>query len=344
MAPAGVGAGASRAARLEGELATAANVQRVLSLLRRRDASPTPRVRAGLALLRVACAVGLCVLWFGSAPLQPAVDALWARLRTQHWYRSVYMETVYVTALGAALYGLFWAVAGAAWARPHQLHRILYSACGARRSPRPLLVPTASPTFAVQQTVLYAVPLLLLDSVTRKQYAGVEEWQFGGQPRVGLQQFRALPLRAPSLRQMLVHTAAALVLYDAAFFLLHREMHRRRWLFRWLHAAHHRHGVRLNWAHTNVLTLAERLLIVLLANGILNVTAAHPLTRNLFVLPFVFMLVDTHSGLDLPVWYDKLLAPWARPFAGSRGHWAHHVLRDTKYQPFFAHLDTHAPP
>lgn len=117
-----------------------------------------------------------------------------------------------------------------------------------------------------------------------------------------------LPASAPSVAELLVLPLAALLLYDAWFFVVHMAMHRWRWLFVHVHAAHHDHGRRVNWDVTNRLTLAERLFFVLSSNEILKLLRAHPLTRNAYVLLYIALLTDTHSGYDLPVWCHTVSA------------------------------------
>ena len=89
---------------------------------------------------------------------------------------------------------------------------------------------------------------------------------------------------------------------------------------------------------TNRLSVAERLALVLLANFSLNIIGSHVLTRTAFVPFFVGLLIDVHSGLDLPLGYDKIL-----PFgmgAGSRVHAIHHRTGEGAFQPFFCWWDT----
>ncbi len=84
---------------------------------------------------------------------------------------------------------------------------------------------------------------------------------------------------------------------------------------------------------TNQLDVLERLGLVLLANFSLNIIGSHVITRTLFVPMFVWLLVEIHSGMDLPWGYDKLLPNgWA---AGSKRHSQHHQTGTRYYAPFF---------
>jgi cholesterol 25-hydroxylase len=118
---------------------------------------------------------------------------------------------------------------------------------------------------------------------------------------------------------------------------VHLAFHRNTWLYSQVHAAHHHHQDSIHAAHTNNLSIIERLTVILSANHVLHFVGAHPLTRVVFVLPFVALLTDSHSGLDFPFWYDKIV-----PFhwlSGSRGHYRHHMYNDDCFAPFFSHMD-----
>ena len=79
----------------------------------------------------------------------------------------------------------------------------------------------------------------------------------------------------------------------------------------------------------------------MLANFSLNIIHAHVLTRTLFVPVFVWLLVEIHSGMDLPWAYEKVLPEgWG---GGSRKHMRHHVSKmgevegkgEKGFEPFF---------
>ena len=146
-----------------------------------------------------------------------------------------------------------------------------------------------------------------------------------------LQLKRALPLSAPSSRQLVLQLGLSIFIYDAVFFLFHLSLHKLPMLRR-IHIMHHGHA-EINPQVTNQLDIIERLGLVLLANFSLNIIGSHVLTRTLFVPMFVWLLVDIHSGLDLEWSYDKLLPQgWA---AGSKRHSHHHQHGSQYYEPFF---------
>ena len=85
----------------------------------------------------------------------------------------------------------------------------------------------------------------------------------------------------------------------------HLAFHRINFLAR-IHRPHHAH-YEIHPQVTNRLSIAELLSLILLANFSLNVIGRHVLTRTAFVPFFVGLLVDIHSGLNLPWGYDKIL-------------------------------------
>lgn len=121
------------------------------------------------------------------------------------------------------------------------------------------------------------------------------------------------PPRAPAPR---VQQPAARPRARRLFFLFHLTLHTIPPL-RSLHAPHHTHHAHHAQLHpqaTNQLHVFERLGLVLLANFSVNVNGSHVLTRPVFVPVFVWLLVEIHSGLELP-------KGWG---GGARKHWMHH--------------------
>ncbi len=73
------------------------------------------------------------------------------------------------------------------------------------------------------------------------------------------------------------------------------------------------------------------------ANFALNSLHVHVLTRNLFLFPFLWMLIENHSGLDMWWGYDKVLPKGMG--AGARRHSEHHRNPNNYYQPYLCWLD-----
>ena len=153
-----------------------------------------------------------------------------------------------------------------------------------------------------------------------------------------LQTRRALPIQAPTARELVAQLMLAFALYDALFFLFHLSLHRIPAL-RALHIPHHKHK-EIHPQVTNKLSVFERLGLVLLANFSLNIIGSHVLTRTLFVPIFVWLLVEIHSGLDLPWGYEKIMP--AGLGLGAKEHARHHregEFGHSAHAPFFAWND-----
>ena len=208
------------------------------------------------------------------------------------------------------------------------------------------------------EILTYIVPLLSMDLTMIKKFRGVpvQEIALSGNYSVGtegihgtflaptlhnfswqspLQTKRALPLAAPSSRQIVLQLGLSIFIYDALFFWFHVALHKLP-LFSKTHITHHKHH-EINPQITNQLDIFERLGLVLLANFSLNIIGSHVLTRTLFVPMFVWLLVDIHSGMDQEWGYDKWLPKgWA---AGSKRHSHHHQYATRYYEPFFTWWD-----
>src|ERR1700761_2728055 len=182
-----------------------------------------------------------------------------------------------------------------------------------------------------QEAMVYVAPLMLLDLSMIKKFADVplEDMLRSGNYAISakaasehrstflvpslhnfslsspLQTLRALPYEAPSSRRITIELFGSMVIYDALFFCFHLTMHIAPGLRAW-HRPHHTHG-EMHPRITNQLHIFERLGLVLLANFSLNIIGSHVLTRTLFVPLFVWLLVEIHSGLDLPWAYEKVL-------------------------------------
>lgn len=78
-----------------------------------------------------------------------------------------------------------------------------------------------------------------------------------------------------------------------------------------------------------------RVSLVLLANEALKLVEAHPLSRNVFVVLFLFALAEGHCNLDLAWGVDKLCPL----YTGARAHVTHHDRFACNFAPFFAHMD-----
>ncbi|KAL8683895.1 MAG: hypothetical protein Q9186_000106 [Xanthomendoza sp. 1 TL-2023] len=215
------------------------------------------------------------------------------------------------------------------------------------------------PKHRVKEGLTYISPLLLLDLTLIKKYSGVPVQDMASSGNYDLssvaktihgtflaptlhnftlasplQTHRALPAAPPTSRELALQLITSLFIYDTLFFVFHLALHHPK--FASIHSHHHNHR-EINPQITNQLDIFERLGLVLLANFSLNIIGSHVLTRTIFVLIFVWLLVDIHSGMDLEWSYDKILPKgWA---SGSKRHSIHHRSGNRYYAPFFNWCD-----
>ncbi|KAF2240561.1 hypothetical protein BU26DRAFT_572508 [Trematosphaeria pertusa] len=286
------------------------------------------------------------------AAYQPLLTGVWSWLEQNTVYRLSTFETLWTVFLYAAIEVPLTVVF---LRRPEWRFAVQESApaCSKRRPPG-----MRRPSRRLREMAVYVAPLLLLDLTLIKKFADVplERMLESGNYHVPAHRHRAtflaptlhnmtassplqtrgaLPSLPPTSRRVALELAASLVIYDALFFLFHCALHLLPGLRRW-HAPHHRHA-EIHPQVTNQLHVVERLGLVLLANFSLNIIGSHVFTRTLFVPIFVWLLVEIHSGLDLPWGYEKILPRgWG---GGARKHMLHHAGGDQGYEPYFTLWD-----
>jgi sterol desaturase/sphingolipid hydroxylase (fatty acid hydroxylase superfamily) len=206
----------------------------------------------------------------------------------------------------------------------HSLHR--YRVLGA--SQKPTLAPSwrrasLNPLSILKKVALYSIPVALFELLT-----GV----------LGAERLRGAPIVppecAPSARELAFGVVAALFVYDALFSVGHFCLHRVRWLYRW-HARHHRRAT-IQAADALELSLVEATGEVLVSIAALYLTGAHRLTRVVYDIVIVYLLVELHSGYDFPLSLGNL---FPRVFLGPRQHFWHHRHGSRFFGKFFALFD-----
>ncbi|XP_078581730.1 cholesterol 25-hydroxylase-like [Branchiostoma floridae x Branchiostoma japonicum] len=279
-----------------------------------------------ILVLRVLCVLAVVTCYLLQSSIQHDIDSLWFYLRQHVLYQTVYFETWFVVFCYSIIALVPEAMAKVPFFSKYRLERSL-------TAPRPSI-----PQLMTEGT-LYMLPLAALDTVIVKRFPEVPENALELKRLDWIQRARALPERAPTLGQIVLQVAAALIIYDAMFFVIHYSVHRNAFLYRTIHAHHHDHPAGLHGRVTNRLTVAERLALVLSANFSLRLVSAHPLSRTGFIIVFIGLLVENHAGFDLPWSYDKII-----PFGlmgGAARHHAHHVYGARQYQPFFTYIDNY---
>lgn len=301
-------------------------------------------------------AIGIFLLTAICVPslYQPLLSRLWQNLSHSSLYRFSGFETLLTITCYAVLEPLYTYKFG------HNPHLRIDVRSKAQKSDasRPPLPKMKRPKHRLGEFAIYAAPLLLMDSVLIKKYHGVpasEIRRSGGydmldsnvspyflRPTIHkfswsspLQLERALPDVCPTSRQIVLQLMTAIFIYDALFFATHLAFHKIPILARF-HNPHHTHP-EMHPQVTNRLSVTERLSLVLLANYSLNIVGSHVLTRTLFVPLFVYLLIEVHSGMDLPWGYHNLLP--AGMASGPRKHAEHHRTGGGGYAPFFTWCD-----
>lgn len=184
--------------------------------------------------------MALGLLWLHNLD---AVDGhiaeLWAALRAHPLFLTPFFETGLVSVYFIVLYAGYVALTFVPGIERYYLHRPAAAAAPVE----PLWRPGRSSRVA-GLGLLYVVPLLALDLIKRKDYPGVDPKALRRQPLWGLQRWRELPVDPPTSLQLVGQTAAAVLLYDCAFFFIHIALHHVPALYCY-HAPHHAHSRRV---------------------------------------------------------------------------------------------------
>ncbi|KAG1653268.1 hypothetical protein FOA52_002728 [Chlamydomonas sp. UWO 241] len=167
----------------------------------------------------------------------------------------------------------------------------------------------------LHETAFYVVPLVVLDVLF---------------PR------RVLPDAAPGAARLVIEVVASLLLYDLLFTAGHVLCHSTPWLYRTTHSKHHR-ATTVRACETVCLTLWEEGLDVACSVAALNLVRAHPMSRAVYNVVIVYLLVELHSGYEFP-WMLQDVVPCGL-MAGSRKHALHHRYGNVCYQKFFTYID-----
>lgn len=329
-------------------------------------------VMSSISIIRLVLAITLLILVAYPSPFQAAIDQGYALLRISWFFQTSYFETIFTV----ISYSFFEDRYTRLFLRNPELRlsyiesnntgankdetstdfnnpRIRHSE---KRRPR-----MKRPSKRITEAILYIGPLLCLDFLLIKKYAGVNRediMQVGGwtassdigpttsssflQPSIHnfsisspLQLVRPLPAQAPTTRRIILELIMSMIIYDTLFFFFHLSLHINQFL-RPYHSTHHSHA-EIHPQVTNQLHVVERMGLVLLANFSLNIIGSHVITRMVFIPIFTWLLVEIHSGMDLPLGYENILpSGWA---VGARKHALHHKLGTSSYEPFFCWWD-----
>ncbi|XP_055874281.1 cholesterol 25-hydroxylase-like protein 1, member 2 [Biomphalaria glabrata] len=145
-----------------------------------------------------------------------------------------------------------------------------------------------------------------------------------------------LPDEAPSMFEFCWHQLAALVVFDLQYYVWHMSHHKIRFLYKHIHAVHHRYSSPFVWV-TQYLHPWELVTVGFLTTTNTWFFNSHPLTVWSYMLVSIIVSVEAHIGFDFPFLLHNL-DPTGN-IGGSPKHDMHHQKPLTNYQPFFNHWD-----
>jgi len=146
----------------------------------------------------------------------------------------------------------------------------------------------------------------------------------------------ALPALAPTVWEFVWHQVAGLFVFDFQYYVWHLTHHKVRFLYRHIHAVHHRYNSPFVWV-TQYLHPWELVVVGFLTTTNTWFFKSHPLTVWSYMLLSIIVSVEAHIGFDFPFLLHNL-----DPFGlvgGSPKHDMHHQKPLTNFQPFFNHWD-----
>lgn len=154
-----------------------------------------------------------------------------------------------------------------------------------------------------------------------------------------------LPEMAPSWFEFLWQQIAILILFDFQYFVWHWSHHKVRFLYRHIHAVHHRYHSPFVWV-TQYLHPWELITVGFLTTTNSWFFKCHPMTTWSYMILSIIVSVEAHIGFDFPFCLNNLF-----PFGlvgGAPKHDMHHLKPLTNFSPFFNHwdklCDTFCPP
>lgn len=139
-----------------------------------------------------------------------------------------------------------------------------------------------------------------------------------------------------SLALVVFEVAAALILYDLFFFVGHNVLHRIPGAFKAIHSKHH--AMKTVRAGDSVRhSFIDGFWDVVCAVAALMILKANALSRSLFNVIAIGLIVEAHSGLNFP-WALNNLVPF-QLVGGAVAHDLHHLHCWGNFAKFFTYLD-----
>jgi sterol desaturase/sphingolipid hydroxylase (fatty acid hydroxylase superfamily) len=154
-------------------------------------------------------------------------------------------------------------------------------------------------------------------------------------PFGGIMKARRISFQAPSLWRVGKEVFLGLLIYDFLFYIGHNCLHRVPFLWN-IHSKHHKMEI-VRAGDSVRHTFLDGFWDVVCAVAALNILKAHALSRSLFNVVAISLIVEAHSGIFFP-WMLCNVIPFSI-FAGPVLHDLHHQVGNVNFQKFFTYLD-----
>jgi cholesterol 25-hydroxylase len=144
-----------------------------------------------------------------------------------------------------------------------------------------------------------------------------------------------MPELAPTLLEFFWHQFAGLLIFDFQYFVWHWTHHKIRFLYKHVHAIHHRYHAPFSWV-TQYLHPWELITVGFLTTTNTWFFDCHPLTTWSYMMVSIIASVEAHIGFDFPFALNYITFGF---FGGAPKHDMHHYKPMTNFEPFFNHFD-----
>lgn len=172
--------------------------------------------------------------------------------------------------------------------------------------------------FWIFELPLYCLPLFIWDICIPRRAGKLATWG------------------APTALGICKDVTSALLLYDLGFFVCHYLMHKIPFLYKYVHAKHHK-STEVRASDIVRLSGVEEVVDVGISILALNFLKCHPASRTIYNVIITFLLTELHCGYAFP-WTPQFVVPFGLA-TGSKGHHYHHRIGKHYYQKFFCHVD-----
>ena len=166
---------------------------------------------------------------------------------------------------------------------------------------------------------------------------------------ISWEKFYSVDSEFPSAFRLLFEVAASVFLYDLLFYPIHRSFHSDKNSIWWkqLHYPHHDHYANPSEPLHYMVAFHHHLLdagLQVAVNGLVQQTVfayflvshRHTLSKLLHNIVVTYLLIEAHSGFDLP-WMSHRILPDL--LGGAPAHQRHHSTGGPSFHQFFRYLD-----